>query len=371
MTQHAADDSGVQVRIARIGTAPLTLPMTGALRWGADSELARLEHLLVGIELTDGAVGVAEAPVRPTIYGETLAGMRAALAHLAPRLTGLAAADADGVASVLASLPFNFAVKGALDLALAESRAHSHGGSLVDLERGPQRRPEVSYILGIAPLPDMLAEAGRVVEAGVRVLKVKVGRDAEHDEAVIRALRAEFGASVRLYADANQTLEAGAAPARLKRLAELGVAWVEEPLPVHLLRERAALKRSGVLPIIADDSAFTVRDLQRELEADTFDILNVKPARSGWHGSLAMLALARRAGKGVMVGSQASSGLGTLHSALLASREGVSHPSELSFPLKLEADSLDRALPLRGGVLDLDDYAAARLRPGLWRPHWL
>jgi len=359
-------------RIARIGTAPLTLPMAGALRWGAQSELARLEHLLVGVELDGGALGIAEAPVRPTIYGETVEGMLAALArHLAPRLVGLDAGDAGGVAAALTSLPFNFAVKGALDLALAEARAASGGGSLAGLEAGPQRRPEVSFILGIAPLADMLAEAGRVVAAGVRVLKVKVGRDAGHDEAVIGALTAEFGSSVRLYADANQTLSPEDAAGRLERLAELGIAWVEEPLPVHMLRSRAELRRAGILPIIADDSAFTVADLERELEGDTFDILNVKPARSGWQGSLAMLAMARRAGKGVMVGSQACSGLGTLHSALIASREGVTHPSELSFPLKLEVDSLDRALPLRDGVLDLDALAAARLRPGLWAPTWL
>jgi len=369
MTGHAGDD---RVRIARVGTAPLSLPMAGALRWGAGSELARLEHLLLGVELSDGAVGIAEAPLRPTIYGETPEGMRAALArHLAPRLTGLAADDAAGAAAALSSLPFNFALKGALDLALAEALAASRGSSLAALETGPQRRPEVSFILGIAPLPDMLAEAGRVVEAGVRVLKVKVGRDAGHDEAVIRALRAEFGTSVQLYADANQTFEAGDAAQRLERLARLGIAWVEEPLPVHRLRERAALVRAGVLPIIADDSAFGLADLQRELEADTFDILNIKPARSGWHVSLAMLSMARQAGKGVMVGSQACSGLGTLHSALLASRDGVTHPSELSFPLKLEGDSLDRPPPLHGGFLDLDDYARARLLPGLWAPDWL
>lgn len=60
------------------------------------------------------------------------------------------------------------------------------------------------------------------------------------------------------------------------------MAWVEEPLPVHLIRERAELKRLAVLPIIADDSTFTLRDLDRELAFDTFDFLNVKPARTGY-----------------------------------------------------------------------------------------
>jgi len=358
-------------RITRIGTAPLTLPMAGTLRWGAGSELARLEHLLVGIELDGGAVGIAEAPVRPTIYGETLEGMLAALRGLlAPRLTGVDADDDAAVAAAFAALPFNFALKGAVDLALAEARASQRGGSLAGLEAGALRRPEVSFILGIAAPDVMLAEATRVVEAGVRVLKVKVGRDPDHDESVVRALRGAFGDAVQLYADANQTLAPGQAAARLARLAELGIAWVEEPVPVQHLGARRALKRAAVVPLIADDSAMTVADLERELEGDTFDILNIKPARSGWRDSLAMLAMARDAGKGVMVGSQACSSLGTLHSAVVASR-GATHPSELSFPLKLEADSLEGRLPIAGGRLDLDTLASARLRPGLWSPGWL
>ncbi len=359
-------------RIARIGTSPLRLPMTGALRWGSGSEFGELDHLLVGVELEGGALGIAEAPVRPTIYGETRAGMLAALeTQLAPRLLGLAADDDASVAKAMAALPFNFALKGALDLALADASARLRGGSLAALEVGPRRRPEVSFILGMAPLPDMLAEAQRVVRAGVRVLKVKVGRDASRDDEVVRALQGSFGDAVQLYADANQTLPPEEAGKRLERLAALGIAWVEEPLPVTALAARRALKREGIVPLIADDSAFTPAELARELDADTFDILNIKPARSGWRDSLSMLSMARQAGKGVMVGSQACSGLGTLHSAVVASLEGVTHPSELSFPLKLEADSLDRPLPLRDGVLDLDALMAARLRDALWTPTWL
>lgn len=358
-------------RITRIGTAALTLPMIGSLRWGAASELAALEHLLVGVELEGGALGVAEAPVRPTIYGETPGGMVAALRrHLAPRLVGLDADDDVATASALASLPFNFALRGALDLALQEARASARGETLASSAAGPLRHPRVSFILGIAPLKTMLAEARSVVEAGVRVLKVKVGRDPGHDRAVLTALREELPTGVLLYADANQTLDAGDAPARLEELAELAVAYVEEPLPVHRLAARRELKRAAILPLIADDSAFTLADLERELEADTFDILNVKPARSGWRDSLRMLALARDAGKSVMIGSQACSGLGTLHAAVVSSQAGVTHPNELSFPLKLRSDSLDRPLPLAEGVLDLEALIPARLRPDLWRPSW-
>jgi L-Ala-D/L-Glu epimerase len=67
-----------------------------------------------------------------------------------------------------------------------------------------------------------------------------------------------------------------------------------------------------------------------------------------------MLELARNAGKGVMLGSQASTTLGTVHAALIASQAGVTEPSELSFFLKLEGEITNQNLTLENGILRLD-----------------
>jgi hypothetical protein len=62
-----------------------------------------------------------------------------------------------------------------------------------------------------------------------------------------------------------------------------------------------------------------------------------------------------------MIGSQASAGLGTLHAGLFAALPGIDYPSELSFPLKLRADILDRPLPITNGYVRVDDLLAARI----------
>ncbi len=151
-------------------------------------------------------------------------------------------------------------------MAVHDALAQSRGQSLADLLGATRERVRVSYILGIGVRDEVLAEAERVVAQGVRVLKVKVGRDWDDDIARIRDLQAMFGASVELYADANETMLAEDAAPRLAALRELGLAYCEEPLPVEQVRARAALRARGELPIIADDSAFTERDLHRELE---------------------------------------------------------------------------------------------------------
>ena len=129
---------------------------------------------------------------------------------------------------------------------------------------------------------------------------------------------------------------------------------VETPLPVREVRARAELHAQTPLPIVADDSCFTPADLSRELDFDTFDVLNVKTARNGFTGGAWMLREAARHGKRGMVGSQASSGLGTLHAALLSTRAEVTEPCELSFVLKLQDDLLNLPIPFEDGWLDVE-----------------
>lgn len=352
-------------KVTFVETRPIELALKSALRWGKSGELMKLEHVLVSVFDDAGNVGVAEAPVRPTIYGETVSSIRAVVREqLGPGLVGLKTADVAAQHEVLARMPNNHCAKGALDTALCELRAKASGRSLLEAERGETERIAVSFILGIAELETMLAEAEHRFGQGVRVFKVKVGRNAAHDAQILGALQHTFaGADVTLYADANESMAPETAPHDLEKLRELGVAYVEEPLPVHLLKERAALRQAEILPIIADDSCFTLPELESELAFDTFDILNIKTARTGFTGSEQMLELAKNAGKGVMVGSQASAGLGTLHAAIFSSKAGVTHPCELSFPLKLEADILNAPLTFKGGYLEVETLAALHLSP--------
>ena len=352
--------------ITHIATIPYRLPLHEPLAWGKASVLNDAHHVLLRVTLSDGAEGWAEAPPRPTIYGETVESICAIVAQeLAPRLLGEALDERTlpKLTARMAQIANNQTARGSLDMALHDALATSRGVSLAEHLGAVQERLRVSYILGIGEEDAVLAEAARVVDQGVRVLKVKVGREWEADVARILRLREQLGPAVELYADANECFTPENAQRRLEGLGELGLLYCEEPLPVELVRERADLAARNALPVIADDSAFGLRDLRRELALETFHILNIKTARTGYTESSAMLALAQAAGKGVMIGSQASTGLGTVRAALFAAKAGIDHPSELSFFLKLQADLLERPLRLHDGYLHLSEIADARIDP--------
>ncbi|MCX7801390.1 MAG: enolase [Meiothermus ruber] len=347
--------------IRRILPRPFRLPLRGALRWGRASELAALEHVLLEVELSDGSIGRAEIPPRPTIYGETLGTVLAALDYLSPQLVGLEVEDTEAIQQVLGNFLNNPTAKAGLDIALWEAWAHSEGQTLWQVFEPHHPRVRVSYILGIADEAEMLADAHAAYAAGVRVLKVKVGRDLQGDLLRIATLKERFP-DVALYADANETLSPEEAPAYLQRWAEVGLLYVEEPLPIAEVQARQRLRRAAILPLIADDSAFTPRDLWREVQLDTFDILNLKPARTGYTQTLQMLALNRAEGKKAMVGSQALSSFGAYQTALMAFQEGVSEPCELAFHLKAEGGFCSFP-PLREGWLYWEDLAQCRFDP--------
>jgi L-Ala-D/L-Glu epimerase len=353
--------------IAKITTRPFRLEMRGNLSWGQHGKLEALEHVLVRVETDDGHVGYAEAPARPSIYGETPQSIETIINHhLAPKLVGIGINDEAKIWGVLHSVANNHTARGALDIALCEARAKAQGSSLFDATKGNQDKIRASFILGISDLDTMTKEARSIFDAGVSVFKIKIGRDAKHDEQIVKALQHEFsGTDVILYADANEGLSVDTAAKDLERLAKLGLAYVEEPLPVHLIKARAALKCENILPIIADDSCFTLNDLERELEFDTFDILNIKTARTGFTESNKMLGAAKSANKGVMIGSQAGSGLGTYHAALFASKDGVTHPSELSFTLKLLEDVLETPIKFASGYVGLESLKNIQLKESL------
>ena len=365
--------------IEAIDPVPFHLPLREPLRWGAASVMQEVRHVLVQVRLSNGSEGWGEAPPRPTIYGETVESICSVIRQeMAPRLVGemLDESTLPTLYARLQTVKNNQTARGALDMALHHALACSRGRDLYEHLGASRSQVRVSYILGLGDIDASLAEAERIVAQGVRVLKVKVGQSWGADLQRLQRLREQFGEQVDLYVDANECFQPQNVRRRLEQMAELNVLYCEEPLPVELILARAAARKAcsaakrpqtlgaaaASLPLlIADDSAFSARDLRRELSMDTFHILNIKTARTGFTESAQMLNQALVSGKEVMVGSQASAGWGTVQAALFAARPGINLPCELSFFLKIEEDLLTRPPTIHDGYLDVSGLAQTKI----------
>ena len=155
----------MSLAITAVSTTAFRLPMRGELRWGKHGRLHTLEHVLIQVRLTDGSTGLAEAPPRPTIYGETVASIESIVAtELSPRLVGL---PVERAATVLQEIKNNQTARGAIDMAIHDAVAQSRGLSLAEYLGCTQERLRVSYILGMGDRDTVLTEAEQVVAQGV------------------------------------------------------------------------------------------------------------------------------------------------------------------------------------------------------------
>ncbi|MFM9109012.1 MAG: enolase C-terminal domain-like protein, partial [Prochlorococcaceae cyanobacterium] len=194
-------------------------------------------------------------------------------------------------------------------------------------------------------------------------LKLKLGSPAgpDHDRDLVETVRGAIerrqqatGTAIELQVDANGGWDLATARAMLPWLADRGVVLVEQPLapledPQADSAGFAALAGLAALPLVADDSCWTVADLVRL--APHVQGVNIKLLKSGGLAeALLMARLARRLGLAVMVGCYSDSAL--LNGAAAQLLPLVDWP-DLDSHLNLVDD------PFVGPTLDGD-----RLRPG-------
>jgi len=83
-----SDLARVPLLIRRVDAIPVALPLTKPVKMAAET-VTHARNVLVRIEAQDGTVGWGEAASAPTMTGDTIAGLVAAVReHLAPVLIG-------------------------------------------------------------------------------------------------------------------------------------------------------------------------------------------------------------------------------------------------------------------------------------------
>ena len=209
--------------------------------------------------------------------------------------------------------------------------------------------PPTDFTIGIDE-PAVVAErAARA--ARFPALKIKLGGPADLE--TLAAVRAVYGGPIRVDANTGWSLEDG--KRLLPELVRHGVELIEQPFPARRLADLAALQAISPLPIVADESAVTIDDLDGLVGVVAG--VNVKLAKCGGPGPAArMLARARELGFRTFLGCMEETSVGIAASAAVAS---------LADWVDLDGNLLLAADPFEG--LDLGDDCRWRLTdaPGL------
>lgn len=196
--------------------------------------------------------------------------------------------------------------------------------------------------------------ASRLVAAsGCTTAKVKVaeaGEDESQDLARVEAVRWALGPDGRIRVDANGAWDVPTAVARIGRLAEYDLEYVEQP--VSGLEGMRAVREAVEVPIAADESVRTEADPLAVVEAGAADILVLKVQPLG--GVRRTLEVAGQAGLPVVVSSALETSVGMAAGvAAAAALPALDHACGLGTVTLLTGDVVADELVPEGGSIEV------------------
>ena len=248
----------------------------------ATGTMSSAQNTLIRVYTDAGYYGVGECSAFPMIVGETQATCFEMAKDFAAVWKGKDALQKEARMQELHDFTaFNATIKSAFDIALHDLAAKAAGQPLYRYLGGKKKEIETDLTIGIGTPEEMAQTAVRFKADGVRIIKIKLGKNGPEDVQRVRQIRAAVGPEIGLRIDANQGWDFETALDALREMGPLNIQFCEQPMR-HWHDDRLPeLRRSVPIPIMADESVFSHHDARRLISANACDYVNIKFAKSG------------------------------------------------------------------------------------------
>lgn len=250
------------------------------------------------------------------------------------------------IEKILETLPLGSSSgRAALDIALHDLWGKRQGIPLYNLlGLTMQQMPSTSITIAM-DVPIKMAQQAK--QSGWPIIKIKLG--SVDDEAIVRSIREETDAVLRVDANAGWTREQAAE--LIPRLVEYDLELVEQPLPVGDIEGLRRLRaRNPGVKIFADENIRTPQDVIDHVDA--VDGVVIKLMKSGGiKPTMRMIEIARSFDMQVMLSCMVESSVGVTAAAHLAS---LCEYVDLDGPLLIKNDPY-QGVTYRGAQLILPE----------------
>lgn len=132
-------------------------------------------------------------------------------------------------------------------------------------------------------LQELQQQLGEWASAGMRFVKMKIGREPKKDLERVRAAREAIGKETGLFVDANGAYQRKQAMSLAHQFIEPGVAWFEEPVSsddlagLRMIRENTPPE----IEVAAGEYGYDLTYFRRMLGAEAVDVLQADATRCG------------------------------------------------------------------------------------------
>jgi muconate cycloisomerase len=344
------------MKITSIEAIPVRVPLkSGMTTKTAHGDHVTSNYVIVRVHTDQGLAGLGEATVSALWTGETSTSCVSAINdYLAPAVVGSDPRRVHVVRSTMdRAIKANLFTKSAIEMALWDLAGKAAGVPVYDLLGGKiHDEIPIKMMIGAFDVPRAVALAERFLSWGVRCLKVKVGIALEDDVARVESVRSTAGPNIPITVDANCGWNATIARQALTQLRASNLLIAEQPIPPGDPSAMAELRRTCGIPIMADESVFTLADAWTVAEARAADVISIYPGKNGGiAASIEIAHVAKAAGLACHVGSNLELGIASAAMLHLAAAVDVidshTYPADILGPLYHEGDLLHE--PLRIG----------------------
>jgi L-Ala-D/L-Glu epimerase len=352
------------MRVTAVEAIPFRIPFTEKKVW-ARGALDAAEHVLVRVRTDDGLTGIAEAPPRPTIYGESLRSIVAAIEDwFGPAVVGIDPYETEKVLERFERWVGNPTARAAVEMALADIKAQAAGVPIYKLLGGWTDRVPVCVRVPTGNAEAVVRSCASFRDRyGIVTFKIKVGMHPQEDVAILRAVRETLGPAARLCPDANQGYDPQTAIRVLKAIEDLDITLLEEPCRIDNDRGRKQVAASTTIPLMGDESCTNPAEVRRQLALGVVGVISIKVARTGFAVSQRIAHLCEAESVANLCGTQADSGIGVICGAhFAASCRNVKLASELTGFLDMVDDLLAEPPKIENGMITLSDQPGLGIR---------
>src|SRR5450755_1762853 len=221
------------------------------------------QNLFIRMETDVGLTGVGECSAFPMITGETQGTCYEMAKDFALLWKDKDALDIEGLLNELDDFTaFNATVKSAFDMALYDLAAQHAGMPLYKYLNGNKKPLETDLTIGIDEPDTMAAKALEFKKKGVRIIKIKLGKDGRTDLLRVQKIREAVGGSIRLRLDANQGWDFELATELLVKMGAYEIEFCEQPMRQWNDHHLPALRKISPIKIMADESVFNHHDAE-------------------------------------------------------------------------------------------------------------
>lgn len=323
------------------------LPSRRDHNWASKMETPIGSHLILRLQTDEGIVGWGETPAIATwggahmmYYGETPQTVRHLIAdYFFPLLQGRSPFEIGALhAAMDRAVKGHPYAKAAIDIALHDTVGQALGVPVYVLLGGAYRdRIAVAHSLGIMENDRAVSEAEQAAAEGVMTIKCKTGLDPKRDVALVKALRTTLGPEIALRVDANEGYRSvKEAIAITHAMEQFDILFTEQP--VADVADMAAIAAAIHVPVMADESAWTPRDILRLRDLRAAELISLYVTKpGGLYRAREVAVMAEAVGLRCDIGGSIEMGIGlaanlhlgaATHIAELASVCPVNRPAE-------------------------------------------